>query len=43
VAAVGGSVAVGTVVYGAAVWALGVPEAKQIAAIFGGRLRRGRG
>jgi putative peptidoglycan lipid II flippase len=41
-ASVTAAVAAGTAVYGAAVWALGVPEAKQIAAIFGGRLRRRR-
>jgi putative peptidoglycan lipid II flippase len=40
---VGGGVIAGTVAYGAAVWALRVPEARQIWAIFAGRLRRSRG
>ncbi|MEA2444796.1 MAG: putative peptidoglycan lipid flippase, partial [Thermoleophilales bacterium] len=40
VIAVGGGVTAGSAVYGAAVWALGVPEAHQIWNLFGGRLRR---
>jgi putative peptidoglycan lipid II flippase len=40
---VGGGVAAGTAVYGAAVWMLGVPEAKQIVDLLGGRFRRRRG
>jgi putative peptidoglycan lipid II flippase len=41
--AVTAGVTAGTVVYGAAVWMLGVPEVKQIVELFGGRLRRRRG
>jgi putative peptidoglycan lipid II flippase len=33
----------GSAVYAGAVWALGVPEAKQIVELFGGRFRRRRG
>jgi hypothetical protein len=40
VIAVGGGVTAGTVVYGAAVWVLGVPEARQIWNLLGGRFRR---
>jgi putative peptidoglycan lipid II flippase len=36
-------VTAGAVVYGAVVWALGVPEVKQIVDVFGGRFRRRRG
>jgi hypothetical protein len=42
VVSVGSSCVAGAAVYGAIVWALGVPEARQILEIFGGRLRRGR-
>jgi putative peptidoglycan lipid II flippase len=42
-AAVGIAVTAGVVAYGAAVWMLRVPEAKQIADLLGGRLRRRRG
>ena len=38
--AVGGGLAAGSVAYGAVVWALGVPEARQIWDLLGGRLRR---
>ena len=38
--AVGGAVVAGAGAYGAAIWALRVPEARQIAALLGGRLRR---
>jgi hypothetical protein len=43
IASVGAATLAGTAVYGAAVWALGVPEAKQIAELFGSRLRGRRG
>jgi hypothetical protein len=42
VVSVGAGVLAGVAAYGAAVWALGVPEAKQIVDVFGGRFRRGR-
>jgi hypothetical protein len=38
-----GGVIAGSVVYGAAVWTLRVPEARQIWILLGGRLRRRRG
>jgi putative peptidoglycan lipid II flippase len=38
--AVGGGVAAGSLAYGAVVWLLRVPEARQIWDLFGGRLRR---
>ena len=42
IASVGAGTLAGAAVYGGAVWALGVPEAKQIARLFAGRLRRPR-
>jgi putative peptidoglycan lipid II flippase len=43
IVSVGTGVGLGAAVYGAAVWVLGVPEARQIWNLFGGRLRRRRG
>jgi len=40
IVSVGAGTLAGTAVYGTIVWALGVPEAKQIATLFAGRLRR---
>ena len=41
-AAVGGGIVAGVAFYAAAVWALRVPEARQIARLVGGRIRPGR-
>ena len=40
---VGAAVTAGAVVYGIAVWLLRVPEARQVASLFAGRVRRRRG
>jgi putative peptidoglycan lipid II flippase len=42
IVSVGGGVLTGVVAYGAAVWAMRLPEAVQIWNLFAGRLRRGR-
>jgi putative peptidoglycan lipid II flippase len=41
VGSVGGAILAGAAVYGAGVWALGVPEARQIRALLPARLRGG--